>query len=140
MQLRRPIKGEDKRQKGKRFASLQVRSEQGKYKGKDGRGREGFQKRKKKPTGEHSTGLERLQTNDWLPMLPVSKRRTAQSEVPHCFHLGKYSCLHTLLMLHIETHLGLHRRFAQTIVPVETFTTGSHRFCLRRWKLERHLL
>ncbi|KAL7369501.1 hypothetical protein ABVT39_000594 [Epinephelus coioides] len=32
MQLRRPIKGEDKRQKGKRFASLEVQPEQGEYK------------------------------------------------------------------------------------------------------------
>lgn len=56
-------------------------------------------------------------------MIPVSKRRAAQSEVaPHGFHVGKYSCLHALLMLHFPYWNTFISAFAQTTFAVETFT------------------
>lgn len=126
MQLWIPIKGEDKRQKGKRFASLQVQPEQGKYKSTGEAEQRGIskKKRKKKTKGENSTGLEQLQTtNGRTPELPVRKRRGARSEVvPHGFHVGKYSCLRTLLMLQFPHWSTFISAFAQTVFTVETFT------------------
>lgn len=65
MQLRRPIKGEDKRHKGKRFTSLQVWPEQGKGIGEPAQ--RGISKKKKKKYRRTFSRLG-VVTNKWTPM------------------------------------------------------------------------
>lgn len=84
---RERIKGKTERE------SLLCKSGQNKARTKKVQERQELLQKKKKPTREHSSGLERLQAaNGWTPALPVSEGRGARSEaVPRGFHVGKHS-------------------------------------------------